>query len=274
MIIWIASYPKSGNTWIRSFLSHYMFSNENKFDFDLLKNIKTFPDDKELNYLRKKYNNNFKFNDVVNHWDFFQTEISKNKTVFLKTHNALVTINNQPFTSIKNSLGLIYVIRDPRDVVISYANHMAKTYEETFEVMKSDSMEKTLDKLNKTFLTTWSNHFISWREFPINKHFLRYEDLIEDPIREFTKIITYLNKIHNVEINEEKIINSIEATSFKNLKNLEKEKSFHENPKFSEDQKFFRKGETKQWVKLLSKDLINKIQNNFAEVMKENGYNF
>ena len=52
------------------------------------------------------------------------------------------------------------------------------------------------------------------------------------------------------------------------------EKSFHENPKFSEDQKFFRKGETKQWVKLLSKDLINKIQNNFGEVMKENGYNF
>ena len=70
MIIWIASYPKSGNTWIRSFLSHYMFSHENKFDFDLLKNIKTFPDDNELNYLRKKYNNNFKFTDVVNHWVF------------------------------------------------------------------------------------------------------------------------------------------------------------------------------------------------------------
>ena len=43
MIIWIASYPKSGNTWVRSFLSAYYFSSDGNFKFDLLKNIKQFP---------------------------------------------------------------------------------------------------------------------------------------------------------------------------------------------------------------------------------------
>ena len=151
MIIWIASYPKSGNTWLRSFLSHYLYSDKHEFNFELLKNIKTFPDQRELNFLKKKYNNKFKFLDMVNHWDFFQTEISKKKPIFLKTHNALVTINNCPFTSNKNTLGLIYIIRDPRDVVISYSHHLAKNFEETFQIMKTDSMEKTKDELNYSF---------------------------------------------------------------------------------------------------------------------------
>ena len=102
MIIWIASYPKSGNTWIRSFLSHYLYADGERFDLKLIKKIRQFPGDNELNFLRKKnIDKKFKFLDLVNHWDFFQTEIAKNKPVLLKTHNALVTIQNRSFASIK-----------------------------------------------------------------------------------------------------------------------------------------------------------------------------
>ena len=274
MIIWIASYPKSGNTWIRSFLSHYLYSDKHEFNFDLLKKIKAFPEDKELNFLRKKYNNKFEFLDVVNHWDFFQTEIAKKSPVFLKTHNALVTINNCSFATKKNTLGLIYVIRDPRDVVVSYSHHMAKKFEDTFQLMKIDSMEKTKDKLNKTYLTNWPNHYASWKAFPIDKLFLKYEDLVKDPEKEFIKIIRYLNKICKIKFNRERIIKSTRATNFENLQKLEDKNSFHENPKETKDQKFFRKGTSNQWQKLLSKDLINKIQNEFSQTMKKNGYEF
>ena len=275
MIIWIASYPKSGNTWIRSFLSHYLYADGERFDFKLIKKIRQFPGDSELNFLRKKnIDKKFKFLDLVNHWDFFQTEIAKNKPVLLKTHNALVTIQNRSFASLKNTLGLIYVIRDPRDVVISYSHHMAKSFEDTFGAMKIDSMEKTEDKLNKTMLTTWSNHYVSWKAFPIDKLFLRYEDLVKDPEKEFTKVIQYLNKICKIEFNKKKILQSIEATNFENLQKLEEKNSFDENPKMTKDQKFFRKGTTNQWRELLSSDLINKIQNEFGQIMKENGYKF
>ena len=274
MIIWIASYPKSGNTWIRSFLSHYLYSDKHEFNFELLKNIKTFPDHRELNFLRKKYNNKFKFLDMVNHWDFFQTEISKKETTFLKTHNALVTINNCAFTSSKNTLGLIYIIRDPRDVVISYSHHLAKNYEETFEIMKIDSMEKTKDELNYSFLTNWSNHYKSWKAFPIDKLFLKYEDLVNNTEKELTKVIKYLNGICKIQFSHEKILESIEATNFTNLQKLENRDSFYENPKMTENQKFFRNGTTNQWKKTLSKDLINKIQKEFGQTMKENGYEF
>ena len=104
--------------------------------------------------------------------------------------------------------------------------------------------------------------------------FLKYEDLVKDPEKEFIKIIRYLDKICKIEFNRERIVKSIRATNFENLQKLEDKNSFDENPKETKDQKFFRKGTANQWQKLLSKDLINKIQNEFSQTMKENGYEF
>ena len=103
---------------------------------------------------------------------------------------------------------------------------------------------------------------------------VKYEDLVKDPEKEFIKIISYLNKICKIKFNRERIIKSIRATNFENLQKLEDKNSFDENPKETKDQKFFRKGTANQWQKLLSKDLINKIQNEFSQTMKENGYEF
>ena len=274
MIIWIASYPKSGNTWVRSFLSHYLFSKNKDFDFSLLKKIPTFPDDHMLNFLRKKYNGKFQFTDLASHWDLFQTKIGENKNILLKTHNALVTIKNHSFTSLKHTIGLIYLIRDPRDVVISYAKHTNNDFNKTFENMKIDAVEKTEDNLDKTFLSSWSNHFYSWKAIPLKKIVIRYEDLIDDPEKEFSKIVKYLSEITNIKYDQKKIVDSIEATNFSKLKKLEDDKNFPEIQNSNKKTNFFREGVSRQWERNLSKDLIEKIQMEFAKAMKENFYEF
>ena len=98
--------------------------------------------------------------------------------------------------------------------------------------------------------------------------------MVNNTERELTKVIKYLNGICKIQFSHEKILESIEATNFTNLQKLENRDSFYENPKMTEDQKFFRNGTTNQWKKTLSKDLINKIQKEFGQTMKENGYEF
>ena len=118
MIIWIASYPKSGNTYIRSFLSAYYFTSDGKFNFDLLKNIKQFPN---AEFFERSLNN---VDDASNNWLLAQKKIKEERKIkFLKTHNILGSYNDKPFTTIEYTLGAIYVIRDPRNVITSVMNH-------------------------------------------------------------------------------------------------------------------------------------------------------
>ena len=112
MIIWLASYPKSGNTLMRSMLSAYFFSKDGIFNFKLLDNIKQFPDNSVLKNLGLDTSDE---NEVVKNYIKAQEEINKRdgKTIrFLKTHSALSNINGNPFTNLKNTLGVIYIVRD------------------------------------------------------------------------------------------------------------------------------------------------------------------
>ena len=118
MIIWIASYPKSGNTWVRSIISSYFFSNTGEFDFSLLKHISLYPGPKYFKNIIQKPG------DVSLFWETSQKNIVQKKSqTFLKTHNALVALNNKNFTSEKTTLGAIYIIRDPRNILTSLKNH-------------------------------------------------------------------------------------------------------------------------------------------------------
>ena len=131
MIIWIASYPKSGNTWIRSLLSTYLFSESGKFSFKLLKNIKQFTLKDFPNNLPKTTN----YHDfVTQNWIPNQQFINKDrKTHFLKTHNAICTINGNKFTDEFNTRAAIYIVRDPRNIVSSLTHHYELSMNEAYE---------------------------------------------------------------------------------------------------------------------------------------------
>ena len=274
MITWIASYPKSGNTWVRSFLCSY-FSNPNQnFDFKLLKNIPTFPGNYELNLLRKKYDN-FDFNNVASNWDNFQQILIKKKIRIVKTHNALINFNIYDFTNLKNTIGVIHIVRDPRDVLVSYSHHQNTSHEDILQKMKSmNNFEKTNDFKDRTLLTSWNNHYNSWRSFPKNNLLIKYEDLSKDPLKYFTNIVKHLNQIYGSKIDNKRIEESIEQVKFENLQKVEARDTFYENPVENIDRgkNFFRKGKIGQWREDLSKETLTKIENEFSKEMREIGY--
>tara|TARA_B100000003_G_scaffold147283_1_gene132585 strand:+ start:227 stop:1018 length:792 start_codon:yes stop_codon:yes gene_type:complete len=262
MITWIASYPKSGNTWVRSFLSNYLSNNDN-FNFGELKKINKFPKDSLFKELNVDKND---FGDIARNWIPMQTFINlKNEVTYLKTHNAMMTINNFKFTDIDNTNGFIYLIRDPRDVLVSYASHMSQSFEETFEVMIGDFSRSEQDG---AIMSSWSTHYNSWKNSNFDKIIIKYEDLIENTEKCFNKIVSFLNKINNLPIDSKKIKKSILNTSFNKLKKLEENEGFNE----AHQNSFFRKGKIGDWKENLDPKITKRIEEEFNSEMKELGY--
>ena len=141
MILWLASYPKSGNTWIRYFLGNYFFNKENKFDPDIIKNIRKFHLDKEI-IEKVSSKEDFKKNpyNVSKYWIesqkllIYNKNLTKNYNIF-KTHSANLKVGNNNFTNSKLTLGNIYIVRDPREIVISYSKYTGKTIDETIDLL-------------------------------------------------------------------------------------------------------------------------------------------
>jgi hypothetical protein len=277
MISWIASYPKSGNTFIRSFLASYLFSDTGKFDFDLLYNILQFPS------LKFSKTDLFSKKDAAQNWIYNQNFFFNNKDTFLKTHNTLIEFEGYKFTSPKQTKGAIYIVRDPRNVVLSMSHHYSLTYEESFEKMinnEASLLEKTFnnDHSNFTFLGSWSNHYKSWRdnnEFKVL--FLKYEDFEENAEKEFKKILSFIYELKNEKfiINDKKFSNALKSTNFTTLKNKENVYGFEESIYSDKGKKlnFFNFGFQNKWQKKLPHDIVKKINLSLKNEIIELGYN-
>jgi len=282
MIIWLASYPKSGNTLLRSLLSSYYFTNNGNFEFGLLKNISQFPNPK-LFYKHKKNINHI--SDVAKYWLLEQENINnKKKLIFLKTHCALCSINNYSFTNSKNSLGAIYIVRDPRNLITSIKNHFQLSTKEAYEFLKNkrnalSTIQENKESLDFQPLGSWDYHLNSWlknKSFPILK--VRYEDLTKSTYETFKKVIEFINKISKskVKFNRKKAINCVKNTSFEKLKKMENIIGFNEarlNEKNGKKIKFFYLGNKNNYIDSLDEELIIKINDLFKNDLKSNGYN-
>ena len=277
MIFWIASYPKSGNTYIRSFLSAYYFSDSGKFDFDLLKNIKQFPNPEFFDGPIKT------IEDAANNWIFSQRKIKERKKIkMLKTHNFLGAYKGQPFTTVDYTLGAIYVVRDPRNVITSVMNHFGLNVDKAFEFMtdiqKGTSFKIEDDFSTYTFLSDWSNHYKSWAHSKnFRKLIIKYEDLEENKYETFRDIVVFVNALLNrtERVDKKKLENAVKSTNFNVLKNLEKNKGFGEALYSEKDKKkrtFFNLGFNNRWKKLLREDIRENLESNFRSEMKELGY--
>ena len=273
MIIWIASFPKSGNTWVRAFLSSYFFSEGNDFDLNLLNKIDQFPLLKHFLDIKENPQNLL---DASKNWIIMQNKINlSNKITFLKTHHTMCTIGNSPFTNKENTMGAIYLVRDPRDIAVSYSKHDDTNYNITIKSMITEKMQISLpdDKNQKALalIGNWSENYNSWKNFDLTeKIIIKYEDLVLNPFESFFKIIKYLNKLYNLVIDEKKIKKCIELTKFSKLQNLEKKFGFKET--ISKNELFFRTGKIGQWEKKLNKNDVIKIENTFKKEMVELGY--
>ena len=276
MIIWLASYPKSGNTWMWFFIKSYFNPPNKKFSINHDKDdpylLETFPTERRFDELNINYQDFF---DISKNWINLQSLINlNNKTNYLKTHNAMCTINNNKFTDINNTIGAIHIVRDPRDVLVSYSSYKSEKIDKTLEILLSnDSYEysKFKDKFYKrSLMGSWSSHYNSWKNYKSKETLLvKYEDMVNKSNTTFLKVLNYLKKITKIEINHNKLNRAIDETSFENLKNLEIKEGFKVNPS---KKPFFRKGKVGDWKEKLNKDQTQKIERAFKAEMIELGY--
>jgi hypothetical protein len=271
MIIWLASYPKSGNTLLRSMLSSYLFSEKGIFNFKLLRKIKQFPNKLTYENLRVDTSDQ---NELIKNSIRAQEEINKGRSVgFMKTHNMLYNFKGQyPFTDYNNSLGVIYIVRDPRNVVLSYARHVSVPTKEAVKIItKSFGTDIFL-------MGNWAQNYLSWKSFKENNRYLliKYEDLISNREETFLKILRFIFKLRNINfsLDQDKLKNVIETTSFENLKKLEKQNGFTEHVIDKQGKKviFFDKGAKRDWANSLDKDMTAEIEKTFNKEMTELGY--
>ena len=188
MIIWLASYPKSGNTWVRSFLSAYYYSDDGKFNFKLLNNIKQFP---SRDFFNKKI---LSVEDASDNWLIAQSRIkSKGEVCFLKTHNVFGAYKGKNFTTSEFTLGAIYIVRDPRNVITSLMNHYSLNENEALSMINSvyrnlRDENNPEDYSNYSFISSWANNFRSWKlSKSIETLIIKYEDLENNRFKHLKK---------------------------------------------------------------------------------------
>ena len=282
MFVWLASYPKSGNTLVRSMLAAYFFSNDGVYNFDLIKNIKQFP----VNALFERMGIDIKNEEeVIKNYIKVQESFNKKDSVqFLKTHSYLFNINNNAFTDLNNSLGVIYIVRDPRNIVNSLANHIGASAEKSADILINsfkfgNIFSDSVAEQTRLYLGTWSGNYNSWKSFDSNGRYLliKYENLISDRDFEFRKILRFIYKIQGAKfkIDQKKFQNTIETTDFDRMKSLEKKIGFFEAKTHQETGKkipFFNLGPKNDWKKLLDPKIKEKIEKAFKKEMTELNY--
>ena len=270
--IFLASYPKSGNTWLRSIIGNF-YNFEKEFSLNDLKSIPLLSIKKHFNEFQNKvYINN---NEL--HFDWVSQNIIKcqkilnnklNHLNIFKTHS----VRHKNFTNETVNAGFIYIVRDPRDIIVSLKNFSGKEIDKTIdEFLFSKSLMITTNGAQE-LLSTWELNVQSWLNYTsVPRLIIKYEDLKLNPKEIILNIKEFLNKIHSLNINlrDQDIDKIVENTNFNNLKKLEDKNGFDEATIHSN---FFRSGTSNQWKDVLTNTQINLIEKNLKSMMRYFNY--
>ena len=287
-IFWIASFPKSGNTLIRSLLASLFFTDDGILDLKLLSNIPYLEDTSNLEFIKKinggDYKNLHYPNILSNYWEKMQSKQNlnlKEDFIFIKTHHALLKISNNSFTTKENTRGVIYVVRDPRDVVISMTNHYNISVEKSIDTLFNENLclswqdtDNLYENRKKplSLISSWDKHFLSWNKYVFDcpKLLIKFEDLVYDKRNTIKKIIDFFIKNYNFNFSnlDKKIENMINYSDFNHLKKTEQKIGFDE----AVNDNFFNKGTKDQWLDKLSDEQIFRIEKAYYNLLKQLNY--
>lgn len=274
-IVWLASYPKSGNTWLRMFMSNLMSADDQPVHIDNIlgqnAGVRTFFDamtgidssnlfPEEVDALRPEF---YKRLSCVS--DNFR---------WMKVHDAYQYLaDQQPMFPPEATHCTLYLVRNPLDIVPSFSHHMAMEIDDAIDSINDDSFAINTEKTNVTYhlrqkLSSWSENVMSWVNAPIGMkvHVMRYEDMKASPLETFTAAVTALGLVKT----EAEILRALKHSSFAVLQEMESQNGFREKPVHSSA--FFREGKAGAGRNSLTQEQMARIVTRHKEVMQRFGY--
>ena len=270
-LIWLASYPKSGNTWMRSFLHNLLRNSAAPVDINEIDQFCL--GESAGGWYRRHLSQPIMetpLEDIAAlrptvHREFTQVFPD---SVFVKTHNFLGDWYGQPLHNMDVTAGAIYVVRNPLDVVISMTHHFGVDVDGAIARMGNDGgVTEASEEHIPEFHSSWSRHVESWTSHPNPQlYVVRYEDLLAKPRKYFKEVTQFLG----LNPPRERLERAIRNSSFKVLKEQERKRSFKEKSQHAEA--FFREGRAEQWRDLLSRDQVRAIIDKHGQQMERFGY--
>lgn len=269
----LCSYPKSGNTWLRAVLAEIVGAPlhlhqglpfkvlATRYYFDEFMGVSSSElTVGEIAHARAAYCRGLAAaSDLPRIWKVHDCFYPPRKDI-------------EPPFPLEALAAVVYIVRDPRDVAVSFANHFSKTIDEAIAGMedKETHISRSASALKTQlpqYLSSWSSHVESWIDAPgIDLHLMRYEDMVGNSEETFAAVLRFLR----IEFTQERLAQALNACRFEVLQAREAEEGFWESPQGVE--KFFRRGKVGGWRDSLSENQAERIVAAHGRVMRRLGY--
>lgn len=274
-MVWLASYPKSGNTWVRIFLSNLFSDSSNPVHINDLKETIISSNRIVIDGYLGMHSSELTAEETDNLRPQVFKRFSEEKegAIYVKTHEAWTRNSlGDPIFPEEITKGVLYIIRNPLDIAISYSYHNNESIDRTISTLNND-LSRLCEQKDRLFLqtqqviTSWSKHVSSWTvESKLPVHVIRYEDMLDHPLISFKDAIEFLD----LRYKDSDILKAISNSAFDRLKAMEIKDGFAERGLHSAA--FFRKGKSGEWESGLLKAQIDKVINHHSKMMKRFGY--
>lgn len=270
-IVWLASYPKSGNTWLRAFLANLV---ANRADPVPLNELSSFAEDEAnpdlFSALAGKPSSSLDIDEIAALRPAVHEAIARRSagTRFVKTHNMFGNFDGHPLHNMQVTAGAICVVRNPLDVAISMTHHFGIDTDAAIERLGNENVATANDALFVSqILGSWSLHAKSWADIKHDRVLVvRYEDMIEKPAKVFVKVAKLAGLGHD----RPRVERAIRHSNFQALASMEKQHGFVEAS--DTGARFFRKGRHNEWRTQLTREQIQRVVAAHRDQMKRFGY--
>lgn len=273
-IYWLASYPKSGNTWVRTLLTNYIGdyttpADINDLQTDSVASLRELFDEyiglasAELTLKQIRYYQPYTYEEMLK---------ESKRDLYIKVHDAYtLNADGNPLFPAHVTNGVIYIMRNPLDVIVSYAHHNHVAVEKFFTTIcdETHTMATSKKEINNQLpqlLLSWEGHIESWMKSGLNIHIMRYEDMIADPYGEFKNMLEFMG----FPVEDTRLRKAVAFSSFDELQQQEKLYGFNEKNIKSES--FFRKGKIGSYREKLNREQIETIISCNRKAMLQYGY--
>jgi len=274
-IIWIASYPRSGNTWTRAFVNNLLHIMEDpdhaEADINRVEPW-TAAENATEHYTRllKKPGHSALPSEIAAARPRVQADIARRagRPVYAKTHNANALDHGHPLINAGVTAGTVYLVRNPLDVAISLAHYGDLSLDEAIANMATPGFGVFSTRTYvRTIWGSWSEHVGSWAGRPNPATLVtRYEDLVAEPHDSFAAIARHLT----LRPTPGQVERAVGLIRFERLRDQEAAAGFIEKPNYTD--RFFREGRVGQWRERLSEEQIARVVKAHHPLMRRFGY--